>query len=110
MKKWIFLIFLSSIAYGGEKIALTTPLVADPRETPNLEVQMLTLDWIGSRIVVMVGQNGINRSFIYKGEQAKNMMITLNKANLSTNSLHKRILNQLISDGYLSGTISGTPD
>jgi hypothetical protein len=38
-------------------------------------------------------------------------MIALNKVNLSTKSLHRRIIEQLQADGLLgTGTISGAPD
>lgn len=37
------------------------------------------------------------------------LIVSLNKANLSTTSLEKRILNQLISSGLIAGTVSGTP-
>jgi hypothetical protein len=38
------------------------------------------------------------------------MMISLNKVNLSVKSLHRRVIEQLINDGKLDGTISGSPD
>jgi hypothetical protein len=37
------------------------------------------------------------------------LISTLNTVNLSTQSLVKRILNRLIADGYISGTVTGTP-
>ena len=37
------------------------------------------------------------------------LIISLNKANLSTTSLERRIINQLVSSGFLAGTVSGTP-
>jgi len=64
------------------------------------------------------GENGERKDFIYGGSEASsadkikalNLMTALNKANLSTTSLEKRILNQLVTDGLLSGAITGTPD
>jgi hypothetical protein len=34
----------------------------------------------------------------------------LNTANLSTRSLVKRMFERLIADGYIAGTVTGTPD
>lgn len=93
-----------------EQINLTSPFKADPRETSVLEVDSLLLDWRGSRIVVHLGDGRIQKRVEYSGTPATNMMITLNKANLTNNSLHKRIINQLISDGYLAGSITGSPE
>ena len=37
------------------------------------------------------------------------LIVSLNKANFSTISLERRIINQLVTSGYLTGTVSGTP-
>jgi hypothetical protein len=37
-------------------------------------------------------------------------MAALNKADLSSNSLQKRVLQKLIDDGVIPGTVSGAPD
>ena len=37
-------------------------------------------------------------------------MRTLNTVDLSANSLHKRILDQLVAAGVLDGTVFGAPD
>lgn len=58
----------------------------------------------------LVGTNGEHFDHSYEGSAALNLIIALNKANLSTISLEKRIFNQLIGDGVLSGTVSGNPD
>jgi len=86
--------------------AITAPSVTDYR------VSRLLLDWDGARIAVgLKGPNGELRTEGYTGAAATNLMVTLNKANLSTTSLHKRVLNQLVADGKLpAGTVSGTPD
>ncbi len=41
---------------------------------------------------------------------ATTLMRVLNKANLFTKSLHKRIMEKAVADGKLTGTISGPPD
>lgn len=72
-------------------------------------VQQIVLDWDRQMVIVNVGDGQIAKTFIYEGQAAVDMMVTLNTANLSVSSLNKRILNKLISDGHLSGSISGTP-
>jgi hypothetical protein len=47
---------------------------------------------------------------VTEAEGAVTDMIALNKANLSTTSLQRRVMNRLTALGRLSGTISGTPD
>ena len=43
--------------------------------------------------------------------EARDIVRGLNKANMSTKSMEKRVLEKLIADGYLSaGTITGSPD
>ena len=102
----------------AEQIDLTTPYNPGT-EVDNFRVTALLLDWKGGKIVISLegydsGWTGTTRTFVYADTDgdpvATNLMIALNKADLSTNSLHKRIINQLISDGYLDGSISGTPD
>lgn len=60
--------------------------------------------------VVLVGDNG--RTFVHRwtGQAADNNILALNKADLSTNSLERRVLAKLITDGVISGAVAGTPD
>jgi hypothetical protein len=46
----------------------------------------------------------------YEGAEACTMLRALNKANLTTNSLHKRILDRLIADKVLVGAVAGVPE
>lgn len=46
----------------------------------------------------------------YRGDEAINLMKVLNTANLTTKSMHKRILEKLSADGVIPGTVTGTPD
>lgn len=112
MKKILFLVFIIAAipCYSAEQIDLATPHVVDPRSTSQFRISNVHFDWDSKKITIVVIGNGISKTFIYSGTQAQNMLIALNKANLSTNSLHKRIFNQLTSDGLLDGTVSGTPD
>ena len=94
---------------AGEQLDLTTPETA-PNVT-NYRVDALVLDWAGARIDVRVsGTNGEKKSFTYTGTTATTLMIALNKANLTTKSLQRRILERLVTDGLYAGTVSGSPD
>ena len=46
----------------------------------------------------------------YEGATALTLINQLNKADLSVQSLERRILLRLVADGLLTGTVSGTPD
>jgi hypothetical protein len=46
----------------------------------------------------------------YVGKTAIDFIKFINTANFTTNSLHKRILQRLTTDGIIVGTVSGTPD
>ncbi len=106
----------------AEQIDLTSPDQVAPG-TPNYGVGGLWLDWEGRNFyVVLIGDNGIRRQETYRdGEDAAgdslegstiatDRMRALNTADLSVKSLQKRIMEMLINDGRLDGSISGTPD
>ena len=75
-------------------------------------VERLTLDWTGGSINVQLkGLNGESKSVVYNATTSPtgaNLMVSLNKANLSTRSLVQRIFDQLIASGYLVGTVAGS--
>ena len=93
----------------AEEVILTTPVT-----TPSItawKVSSLHLDWDNSQITIKLrGPNGETKFHSYGGAVALTMMVALNKADLSSNSLHKRILNRLILDRTVLGTVTGTPD
>jgi len=94
----------------AEIVTLTTPVT-----TPSLTtyaVRMINMDLDVPAIVIRLrGSNGEVKTVAYNGVTATNLMVALNKANLSTTSLQKRCLERLIADGELpAGTISGSPD
>lgn len=94
----------------AEQIDLTTPIVVS-KTTDFFRVVKLGLDWRAAVIaIVLEGENGELQSYRYEGSEATTLMIALNKANLSATSLQRRILNRLIADGRISGTVSGSPD
>ena len=62
-------------------------------------------------IVIRLRDNlNVLSSYQYFGADATQMIKTLNTANLSTKSMHKRILEKLSNDGKLVGTVTGAPD
>lgn len=91
-----------------EQIDLTVPITAP--STSTYRVIRLILDWPNGEIdITLADENGKTATFGYRNAEATALMLTLNTANLSVKSLHKRILEKLIADGKLAGTVSGTP-
>lgn len=90
----------------AETLTLTTPITSTV-----FAVARLILDWEGAAIYIVLNANGRRFEYSYTGATATALMTALNKANLSTKSLHRRIIEQLVSDfPELGGTISGAPD
>jgi len=87
-----------------ERVNLTTPI----RE---LHISRLRLDWDNAIIAIAVGDaNGALQHFTYEGDIARALMVALNKTDLSLKSLQHRVLDRLVADGKLVGTVIGTPD
>jgi hypothetical protein len=94
-----------------EIFTLTTPLPA----TSTLRIADLDLNVRGSLIRIVLAEwaagdwvaNGREIIASYSGAQADTMFVQLNKANLSTISLHTRVMEQLRTDGKLVGVVSG---
>jgi hypothetical protein len=92
-----------------EKITLAAPEVTPAITTTDYQLASLLLDLEASRIVVTLkGTNGERRQVIY--EDAAATLKALNTANLTVKSLHRRVMEKLIADGKVAGTIAGTPD
>ncbi len=100
-------ILFSSFSFAREQIDLTTPVVIS-----SYKIVELHLNLRDETIRIVLFNEVSNKDLIvaYEGAVAMTLMNQLNKANFSTNSLQKVILNRLITDGKLTGTISGTPD
>lgn len=102
--------FIATVS-AAERVDLTTP---DQVRAGTLaySVTQLVLDWEQGRIVVrLVGDNGERKEVIFgDADNARDMMRALNTMDLSTKSLHRRIMERLIADGHLAGSISGVPD
>jgi hypothetical protein len=94
----------------AELLTLTTPEVTTITVT-DWRVIGLSLQWEQALILVQVrGSNGERREFRYEGAVATTMMTALNKADLPTKSLIRRILERLVADGKFAGAVAGTPD
>ena len=93
----------------AETIRVTTPAV--PETYTDYQVMYLELDWELPRIVIRLRAPDDKRiAHNYTGATALTLMRGLNVANLSTVSLHRRVVNRLIADGVISGAVSGVPD
>jgi hypothetical protein len=91
----------------AEQIDLAAPAQTNPG-TNYYRVDVLMFDLGNEHIrVELVGDQGLRRAVDYQAETATSLMRTLNKANLSAKSLHRRIIELLVADGHLVGTISG---
>jgi hypothetical protein len=90
-----------------EILSITTP----PPQQTTWRVNEVYFNWNAASIQIgLIGTNGEAKHHTYSGAVATSLLVSLNKANLSTTSLHKRIINQLVSDGVIAGTVSGSPD
>src|SRR5262245_50775893 len=92
-----------------EQLDLTTPETKPP--LTSYRVVSVHLDWDQARIVItLIGSDGINKRVEYTGPTASSIMRSLNTADLSVKSLHRRIIERLQADGILAlGTLSGLP-
>ena len=94
----------------AEQLDLASPAQSAPG-TVIWKPILVHLNWEQKTIKIgFRGDNGEYTSIGYEDTEAINLMIALNKADLSTKSLHRRIMEKVVADGKLSGTISGTPD
>jgi hypothetical protein len=94
-----------------EQLDLTTPITTT---RTSYRVSKFHLDgWQDPTPVIVVGvigSDGFEQEFEYRGTQAAERLSVLNTANLTTRSLEKRLLEVLVNDGKLPpGTVSGTP-
>lgn len=101
------------VSEAAEQLDLTIPVPAPIAQVDSYKVGKLTLDRMNNIIEVIVwdgSDRNTMKTFEFTGQDAIDNMVALNKADLTSNSLEKRILNKLISDGFLAGSVSGTPD
>lgn len=82
-----------------------------------LRIAALSFDWDAATIVIRLREWSGSAfgprvvEVTYEGSVATAMMVGLNKVNLTTRSLHQRVLDRLLADGKLpSGTVAGVVD
>lgn len=90
-----------------EQLTLTAPI-----SVTTYQVSLVLFDWDRAYIQVIVKDSaGKLVQCTYTGATATSLMVALNKANLSVQSLHRRIISQLVTDGQLpGGNVTGSPD
>ena len=101
----------------AEDITLAAPVRVDPGASV-FRIASLYFDWEQARVTVVLrawnrtGFVGAHRVEVtYDGAVAVAMMTGLNKVNLSTRSLHQRVLDRLLADGKIpAGTVAGAVD
>lgn len=104
----------------AERIDLTTPIPSAARWfVQSLTVRrgmtasggVITPNPSDSQITVgLLAENGQVKVWDWTGAPADTLIIALNKANLSTTTLNKRILDKLIADGVIAGVSAGAAD
>ena len=92
-----------------EELNLTVPIAGPTIST--YKIIELRMNWPNGEIdATLADELGKTISCQYRGAEATALMLTLNTANLSVKSLHKRTIEKLQADGKLpAGTITGTP-
>ena len=91
----------------AESLTLTVPKSVTTYKVNEIQINRKS-QFINVEVEDSIG-NIIRAS--YGGAQAMALIVALNKANLSTSSLEKRILLQLVTDGHLpTGNVTGVPD
>ena len=79
----------------------------DPPPPPPAPPPVPEPGWVSIKLKDDAGKYS---QYQYPGKKATQMIQSLNTANLSTKSMQKRILEKLAADGFLPGTVQGTPD
>ena len=104
----------------AESITLTTP-ISGQAAISVLRPSLLILDAMRGRVTIQLREwaagafveDGRFREFTYDSATTPtgaSLIVSLNKANLTTISLEKRIMNQLITSGLVAGSVGGTVD
>ena len=105
----LILIFAFSVQ-AAEQVNLTVPITKPAINSYKIDSIVLNVTGATITITLIDPVSGEKPVFSYYGATATALMNVLNKTDLSTKSLQKRIFEKLIADGKILGTISGTPD
>ena len=101
-----------SVGVAVEQLDLTAPesFVAPPSIT-SWKIDELQVSRSSAKVIIgLLGSNGEKRTYNFSGALATTYINALNTRNASTISNEKWTLNQLVTRGYLAGTVSGTPN
>ena len=107
-----------------EELLLTTPVVEPEKVSNKLRIVSLMMnhDTVGNvalpgalpGLFVITARDNVDKLYTYQytGQAAMDYIKFINTANFTTKSLHKRILERLVTDGIVpgGGTVTGTPD
>ena len=122
MKTWLLVIVLGCLCFlpshAQEVVTLSAPVVATAsgvamrpaRVEFNVllgTVQVSVYPWVYGAFVTSGPALNVSYDATTTPTGAA-LIVSLNKQNFSTISLEKRILNQLIASGYLTGSVSGS--
>lgn len=115
MKKLFFLILLSAGSLHAEEvITSTSAYIQDPTSTNTLHfISVLFyrgLNPSDSQVIVDLIAGGVRKTVVYSGPGTRAQIDSLNTRDFSTTSMAKTIMNKIITDGRISGTVVGSPD
>jgi hypothetical protein len=103
----LVLLFLSCALSAQERVDVGTPIV---KTITTWRVNVFSVKPEQDTIFIQVIANtGETRDKSYTGPVGRTLISGLNTANLTTRSLYQRILDRLIADGVIAGTVAGTP-
>ncbi len=95
-----------------EALTLTTPITRSVPDTTTYRVRRIVFGFDENFLHISLrDNNAVETHYRYDGPDAVALMRALNKTNLSTKSLHRRILERLRADGRIdAGPVTGSPD
>ena len=101
-----------SISLAVEQLDLTTPeTFSAPSSITYWRIDELHLYRSDAKVIIgLVGTNGEKRTYTFTGSLATTYLNALNTRNATTTSNEKWTLNQLVTNGYLNGTVSGSQE
>ena len=106
----IVLVLCAATLSAQERVDVTAPIV---KTITNWKVTVFNArPEEGIIFVEVMANTGETRSKIYSPTTTPSgptLISNLNTANLTTRSLYQRILDRLIADGVIEGTVAGTP-
>ena len=109
----VALVLLPIVGQAQEKYALTTPQART--SVAEIQIRLVVLNWETQSVTVSWKDNaGGEFSHTYASNTTptgRTLMVALNRADLTTRSLYKRVLERLAADGVIApGTVTGAPE